>query len=154
MLDRVALGFVKPDAADHVGQILARIESHGFRVAWLRTMQLDDRTVRALYDESAERPFFGPLVEFTLSGMVTVFVLQDRIVWGDHHPSGQARFRSLLGASDSTKSEPGTLRYEFGTGPGPLNAIHATESVELIKREAMILGVWEEVQAIAERRLP
>jgi nucleoside diphosphate kinase len=70
------------------------------------------------------------VVEFTLSGMVTVFVLQDRIVWGDHHPSGQARFRSLLGASDSTKSEPGTLRYEFGTGPhlnchGELNAMVA-----------------------------
>jgi len=154
MLDDVVLGFVKPDAAPRVGAVLARIESVRFSIEWLHTVQLHEHTARALYAEHAERAFFESLIDFTLSGLVTVFILRDR--YRDKYPeirqSAQTRFRSLLGNADAMKAAEHTLRHEFGTGTGPRNAIHATAETSLIRREAMILDVWEYVVAIAERK--
>ena len=72
------LSIIKPDAVakNVVGKILDRFESNGLRVAAMKKIQLSKADAEAFYAVHKERPFFGELVEFMISGPVVVSVLE------------------------------------------------------------------------------
>ena len=114
---------IKPDSVrkGNFGKIFTRIESEGFRVLGVKKIALSQRTAEAFYSVHRERPFFGSLVEYMTSGPVYVVALEGN--------GAVASLRKLMGATDPTKAEAGTIRKEFGESIEQ-NAIHGSDSDE------------------------
>jgi nucleoside-diphosphate kinase len=117
------LAILKPDsvAAGNAGNILAHLEREGFKVRGLKMLRLTEAQARAFYEVHKERPFYSTLVEFMTSGSVVPVALER----GD----AVAHLRRVMGATDVSKAEPGTIRALYGTSI-ERNAIHGSDSPE------------------------
>jgi nucleoside-diphosphate kinase len=122
------LAIVKPDSvqAGNAGKIIAHLEARGFHVRGIRMLHLSEAQARAFYDVHRERPFFRELVEFMTSGPVIPLALE--------RDNAVAYLRETMGATDSKKAAPGTVRALYGTDV-QYNAIHGSDSVENAARE-------------------
>ncbi len=81
---------------------------------------------RAFYAVHRERPFYEALVRFMTEGPVVIAALE--------RDNAVAHLRRAMGATDSRKAEPGTVRNLFGTDI-ERNAIHGSDSPENAARE-------------------
>jgi nucleoside-diphosphate kinase len=124
----LTLSIVKPDAVakNVVGQILARFEAAGLKIAATRMMHLSRAEAEAFYAVHRERPFFKDLVAFMISGPVVVSVLQgvDAI----------QKNRDLMGATDPKKAAKGTIRADFADSIDA-NAVHGSDAPETARNE-------------------
>jgi nucleoside-diphosphate kinase len=127
MMERT-LTILKPDSvsAGKAGAILAHLEKEGFRFAGLKRMRLTGEQARAFYAVHRERPFFEGLVRFMTEGPVVVAALE--------RENAVPHLRATMGATDSKKAEPGTVRNLYGTDI-ERNAIHGSDSPENAARE-------------------
>lgn len=109
-----------------VGQILARFEAAGLKIAATRMMHLSRAEAEAFYAVHRERPFFKDLVAFMISGPVVVSVLQgvDAI----------QKNRDLMGATDPKKAAKGTIRADFADSIDA-NAVHGSDAPETARNE-------------------
>ncbi|MGE0591397.1 MAG: nucleoside-diphosphate kinase [Vicinamibacterales bacterium] len=114
---------IKPDAVQRrlAGQVLARIEQAGFTVRAMRLQHLSKREAEGFYAVHRERPFFGELTDFMSSGPCVLLALEA--------PDAIRQWRTLMGATDPAKADPGTLRRDFGTSIGN-NATHGSDAPE------------------------
>jgi len=117
------LSIIKPDAVakNVVGQILARFETVGLRIAATKKTRLSRVDAEAFYAIHAERPFFKDLVDFMISGPVVVTVLEGE--------NAMAKNRELMGATNPAEAEAGTIRADFADSIDA-NAVHGSDSVE------------------------
>ena len=117
------LTILKPDSvsAGKAGAILAHLEKEGFRFAGLKRMRLTGEQARAFYAVHRDRPFFEGLVRFMTEGPVVVAALE--------RENAVTHLRETMGATDSKKAEPGTVRNLYGTDI-ERNAIHGSDSPE------------------------
>ncbi|WP_373028440.1 nucleoside-diphosphate kinase [Sulfurovum sp.] len=117
------LSIIKPDAVakNVVGQILARFEAAGLRIAATKKTRLSRVDAEAFYAIHAERPFFKDLVDFMISGPVVVTVLEGE--------NAMAKNRDLMGATNPAEAEPGTIRADFADSIDA-NAVHGSDSIE------------------------
>jgi nucleoside-diphosphate kinase len=123
------LSIVKPDAAARpgaVGEILRRIEDAGLRVIGLKMLRLGEEQARGFYAVHKQRPFYADLVRFMTSGPVVVAVLEGE--------GAIARWRELMGPTDSTKAPKGTIRGDFGTDV-ERNACHGSDAPQTARVE-------------------
>jgi nucleoside-diphosphate kinase len=122
------LTIIKPDAiaAGNLGAILAHLEREGFRILALRKLRLSAEQARAFYAVHRQRPFYEALVRFMTEGPVAVAALE--------REDAVARLRQVMGATDSRKAEPGTIRNLHGTDV-ERNAIHGSDSPENAAQE-------------------
>ena len=130
------LVLVKPDGVSRglTGTILSRIEAKGYTLAALAVTTPSREMLAEHYAEHEGKPFYGPLVEFMLSGPVLAVVIEgQRCIEG---------FRSLAGATDPTVAAPGTIRGDLGRDWGlkvQQNLVHGSDSPESATRE---LALW------------
>ena len=126
-MDRT-LTILKPDsvAAGKAGAILAHLEKEGFRILGMRKTRLAPELARAFYAVHRERPFYEALVKFMTEGPVVVAALE--------REDAVAHLRRTMGATDSRKADPGTVRQLFGTDI-ERNAIHGSDSKENAAKE-------------------
>ena len=117
------LSIIKPDAVKKkaIGQILARFEAAGLRIAAARMMHLSRQQAEGFYAVHRERPFFKDLVDFMVSGPVLVQVLEGE--------NAIAKNRELMGATDPKKAEKGTIRADFADSIDA-NAVHGSDAPE------------------------
>jgi len=117
------LSIIKPDAVakNVVGKILSRFEDANLRIAVTKKMQLSKADAEAFYAVHAERPFFGDLVEFMISGPVVVTVLEGQ--------NAMQINRDLMGATNPKEAQAGTIRADFAESIDA-NAVHGSDSVE------------------------
>lgn len=117
------LSIIKPDAVakNVVGKILDRFESNGLRIAATKKIQLSKADAEAFYAVHAERPFFGDLVEFMISGPVVVTVLEGT--------DAMTKNRDLMGATNPKEAAAGTIRADFAESIDA-NAVHGSDSLE------------------------
>ena len=122
------LTIVKPDAVVKgvTGEILSRFEKAGLEIVALKKLRLTEEQARGFYAVHKERPFYGELVQFMTSGPVVVGVLEG--------PDAIAKNRELMGPTDSTKAELGTIRGDFGTDI-ERNAVHGSDAPETARVE-------------------
>lgn len=122
------LSIIKPDAvaANHIGEIIARFEKAGLRIAAIKMVSLSKDKVKEFYAVHKDRPFFGDLTEFVSSGPIIAMVLE-----GDN---AIAKNREIMGATDFTKAAPGTIRADFAQSVTK-NAVHGSDSPEAAKEE-------------------
>ena len=126
-MDRTLI-LVKPDAFARglTGEIVARFERKGLRIAAMRQMTMTRELAEQHYAEHAERPFFGELVEFITSGALVAMVLEgERAV---------AAARQVIGATDPVEASPGSIRGDFAIDKGT-NLVHGSDSDESAQRE-------------------
>lgn len=117
------LSIIKPDATRRnlTGQINARLEKAGLRIVAQRRIRLTREQAEAFYAVHKERPFFGGLVEFMISGPVVVQVLEGK--------DAVAKNREVMGATDPKKAAPGTIRADFAEDI-EANSVHGSDSAE------------------------
>ncbi len=114
---------IKPDAveANNIGPILAMINKAGFKILAMKYMRLTKEQAGMFYEVHKERPFYGELTEYMSSGPIVAAVLtKDNAV---------ADYRKLIGATDPTKADDGTIRKLFAKSIAA-NAVHGSDSDE------------------------
>lgn len=117
------LSIIKPDAVakNVIGQIYARFEGAGLKVIAAKMAQLSRGDAEAFYAVHKERPFFKDLVDFMISGPVMIQVLEGE--------QAIAKNRELMGATDPTKADKGTIRADFAQSIDA-NAVHGSDAAE------------------------
>ena len=122
------LSIVKPDAvaAGHTGAIIDHLQKGGLRPVAMRMLRLSRAQAEGFYAVHRERPFFRSLVDFMTQGPILVMVFE-----GD---DAIARNRELMGATDSKKAAPGTIRARFGTDI-ERNAVHGSDGPDTARFE-------------------
>lgn len=122
------LVLLKPDAVQRglAGAILGRLEARGLKIAALRMLQMDLALARRHYAVHESRPFFQGLVDFITSGPIVAAVFEGR--------NAIEVVRSSMGATDSAKAAPGTIRGDLGIDLGH-NLIHGSDSPENAETE-------------------
>jgi nucleoside-diphosphate kinase len=117
------LAIIKPDAVERrlAGRIIQRIEAAGFQIRAMKQVRLSKQEAEGFYAVHRDRPFFSSLTSFMSSGPAIVMVLeaQDAI----------RNWRTLMGATDPAKADPGTLRKEFAQSI-ERNATHGSDALE------------------------
>ena len=129
-MDRTLI-LIKPDAFERAlsGEILARFEHKGLRIAAMKLMTMDRELAERHYAEHTGKPFFGELVEFITSGPLVALVLEG-------HEAVVAA-RQVIGATDPLEAAPGSIRGDFAREVGQ-NMVHGSDSNESAAREVAL----------------
>ena len=117
------LTMIKPDAVrkNSIGGILKMINEAGFRIVAMKYTKLSTEKAGEFYAVHKERPFYGELVDFMSSGPIVAAILEKENAVED--------FRKLIGATDPSKAEEGTIRKIYASSIGE-NAVHGSDSDE------------------------
>src|SRR3712207_3198380 len=126
-MDRTLILF-KPDAFARglTGEIVARFERKGLRIAAMRHMQVDQDLATRHYAEHEGKPFFGELVDFITSGPIVAMVLEGT--------EAVRAARQVIGATNPLEAAPGSIRGDFAIEVGQ-NMVHGSDSPESAERE-------------------
>jgi nucleoside-diphosphate kinase len=129
MYNDFTFSIIKPNAVrtGKTGPILAMINEAGFEIAAMRMVKMTLPQAESFYSVHRGKPFFEGLVEFMTSGPVVVMILK--------HENAVDEFRRLIGATDPSKAEPGTIRKTFAVSV-QMNAVHGSDSAENAIKEA------------------
>lgn len=128
-MSNTTLMMIKPDAVEngHIGNILEKINSAGFRIKALKLTQLTVNDAKSFYKVHKERPFFDGLINFMTRGPIVAAVLEKENAVSD--------FRTLIGSTNPAEAAEGTLRRLYATSTGE-NAVHGSDSDENAALEA------------------
>ena len=123
MSGNITLTIIKPDAVrkNSIGGILQMINEAGFRIIAMKYTKLSKEKAGEFYAVHKERPFYGELVDFMSSGPIVAAILEKDNAVED--------FRKLIGATDPSKAEEGTIRKKYASSIGE-NAVHGSDSDE------------------------
>jgi nucleoside-diphosphate kinase len=129
-MDRTLI-LVKPDAFARglTGEIIARFERKGLRIAALKHMRLEREAAEEHYAEHRGKPFFEELVGFITSAPLVAMVLEG--------PEAVVAARQVIGATNPLQAAPGSIRGDFAVEVGQ-NMVHGSDSAESAERETGI----------------
>jgi len=127
MVERT-LSIIKPDGTKRnlVGKIVSRFEERGLKIAAMQMKWLSRREAEGFYAVHQARPFFGELVESMTSGPVVVMVLEGE--------NAIKRNREIMGATNPTNADAGTIRKDFALSVGE-NTVHGSDAPETAREE-------------------
>ena len=122
------LSIIKPDAVakNVIGQIYSRFEGAGLKVLAAKMVHLSEIEAGQFYAVHNGRPFFKDLVHFMISGPVMIQVLEGE--------NAILKNRELMGATDPTKAEKGTIRADFAKSIDA-NAVHGSDGADTAAQE-------------------
>ena len=122
---------IKPDGVQRhlTGEIIHRFERKGFTLVGLKMMQVSRELAENHYGVHKERPFFKDLVNFITSAPVIA------MVWEGENVVSAAR--NLIGATNPTTADPGSIRGDFGVSIGR-NLIHGSDAIETAQTEVAL----------------
>jgi len=141
MIERTLI-LLKPDAVQRsiVGRIISRFEDAGLKIVGTKMIWIDSNFSRKHYSEHVSKPFYKDLETFITESPVIAFVLEG--------PHAVEAARKIVGPTEPSKAQPGTIRgdfaqhsYEYASKHGIAikNLIHASGSKEEAKKE---IGLW------------
>jgi len=122
---------IKPDAFERglTGDVIARFERKGLRIAALKLMTIERELAERHYAEHSEKSFFGELVQFITRGPLVAMVLDgnDAVVAA----------RQVIGATNPLEASPGSIRGDYATEV-TFNLVHGSDSPESAGRETAL----------------
>jgi nucleoside-diphosphate kinase len=120
---------LKPDAIEsgNMGKIIDMIIGAGFTIKAMKLTQLTKAQAQEFYAVHNERPFYGELVDYMISGPIVAAILEKDNAVED--------FRTLIGATDPAEAAEGTIRKAYAESKGR-NAVHGSDSDENAEIEA------------------
>jgi nucleoside-diphosphate kinase len=132
------LSIIKPDATRRnlTGKINARFEERGLRIVAQRRLRLSRAQAEQFYAVHRQRPFFGDLVAFMISGPVVVQVLEGE--------NAVALNREIMGATNPAQAAPGTIRKDFAESI-EANSVHGSDSADNARGEVAFFFAESEI---------
>lgn len=128
MATQRTLSIIKPDATSRnlCGKILSHFEDAGLTIVAAKMITLTPEQAGQFYIIHKDRPFYGELIDYMVSGRVLVSVLEGEDAVNLN--------RKLMGATDPKKADPGTIRNLYAESIAA-NAVHGSDSAENAKTE-------------------
>lgn len=119
---------IKPDATKRnlTGKIIDRFENNGLRVVASKRLHMSREQAEGFYAVHKERPFFGELVSFMISGPVVVQVLEGE--------NAISKNREIMGATNPADADEGTIRKDFAESI-EANSVHGSDAPETAAEE-------------------
>ena len=132
------LSIVKPDAVakNIIGEIYSRFEKGGLRIVASKMIRLTPEMAGGFYAEHEGKPFYEDLVKYMTSGPIVVQVLEGE-------DAIQVN-RTLMGATNPSDAEPGTIRADFAESIDA-NAVHGSDAPASAEREVGFFFAAEEI---------
>jgi len=129
---------VKPDGVQRglIGEVIHRFERKGLKLVGLKMISLTDAILDEWYAHHKDKPFFGGLKNYMKSYPIVAMLLEGKDV--------VATIRKMTGITKARDAEPGTIRGDFGMSQ-QYNLIHASESVQMAKKEEMLVFNKDEI---------
>jgi nucleoside-diphosphate kinase len=123
---------LKPDAVQRAiaGELLARFERRGLRLAALRLVQVERALAEKHYAVHQGKFFYEDLVKTISASPVVAAVLEG--------PNAIAVVRSMVGATRPHEAAPGTIRGDYAL-VGLRNLVHASDAPETAASE---IALW------------
>lgn len=127
---------IKPDGVERrlIGEIIHLIERRGFTIERLELKMATEDILRQHYSHLVDKPFFGDILGYMLSGPVLIGVISG--------PKVVKSWRTMMGATNPVDAVPGSIRGDFAMGPvdGNIkNVVHGSDSKEAALRE---IALW------------
>jgi nucleoside-diphosphate kinase len=122
-LNNKTLAIIKPDGVrkNLIGQIIKMITDAGFKIKAVKMTKLSKESASGFYEVHKERVFYNDLVEYMTSGPVVPIALEKE--------NAVADFRKLIGATDPSQAEEGTIRKLYAASKAE-NVVHGSDSDE------------------------
>lgn len=122
------LSIIKPDgvAKGLIGEVVKRFQSNGLKVAAMKMIAMDKKQAEGFYEVHRQKLFFGSLTDFMSSGPCVVIVLEGE--------GAIEKNRKLMGATDYTKADPGTIRADFASSI-ERNIVHGSDGPDTARYE-------------------
>jgi nucleoside-diphosphate kinase len=132
------LVIIKPDAVQRglIGEIIARFERRGLRIAALKLMQIDKALAERHYAVHEGKPFYEPLIRYITSSPVVAMVLEGNNVI--------EVVRRTMGATNPAEAILGTIRADFGLEIGR-NLVHGSDGQETAAFEVPLFFTADEI---------
>lgn len=126
------LVLLKPGAVKRnlIGEITRRVEARDLKVVGLKLMSAPRETVEAHYEEHRERPFFGSVCDYLVSGPIVAMAVEGE--------NAVKAIRMMMGATNPVEAAPGTVRGDFALSIED-NLVHSSSDADAAARE---LGLW------------
>ena len=117
------LSIIKPDAVERnlIEQIKQEFKKNNFTILKEKKIKLEKQEAEKFYKVHQTKPFYNDLCSYLSSGPIVVMVLESE--------NAVLKNRELMGATDPTKAEEGTLRKKFGISIDK-NSVHGSDSLE------------------------
>ena len=133
-----SLVLIKPDAMQRrlAGTIISRLEGQGLKPVALKMLHLDKALAERHYAIHADKPFFGDLISYITSTPIIAIVFEGE--------GAVETIRKIMGATDPTQAEPGTIRDDFGSDIEH-NVVHGSDSVETAEEEIKLFFAGDEI---------
>ncbi|HSW95812.1 MAG TPA: nucleoside-diphosphate kinase [Patescibacteria group bacterium] len=123
---------LKPDAVQRAiaGELLARFERRGLRIAALRLVRVERALAEKHYAIHKGKFFYDDLVKTISASPVVAAVLEG--------PNAIAVVRAMVGATRPHEAAPGTIRGDYAL-VGLRNLVHASDAPETAATE---IALW------------
>jgi nucleoside-diphosphate kinase len=122
------LSIIKPDAVERnlVEEIKQKFIKNDFKISKEKKIKLEKHEAEKFYQVHQSKPFYNDLCAYLSSGPIVVMILE--------RENAILENRKLMGATDPTKAEEGTIRKEYGLSIDK-NSVHGSDSSENAKIE-------------------
>lgn len=122
---------IKPDSTKRglIGRIISRFEDADFEIFSMRILQKDKTWFFRMYGHLSGS-VYRDMENFMLSQPIVGIILKGR--------DAVNRARKMIGCTDSSETDPGTIRGDFGSHPIRFNCVHASDSKEAVTKEILL----------------
>ena len=122
------LSIIKPDAVERNLQeeIKKNFIENGFNIKDEKKIQISKNEAEEFYKVHQSKPFYGELCNYLSSGPIVVMILE--------RDNAVLENRKLMGSTDPTKADEGTLRKKYGISIDK-NSVHGSDSLDNAKIE-------------------
>ena len=122
------LSIIKPDAVERNldNEIKEMFKNKGFSIVKEKKIQIEKPEAEKFYKVHETKPFYNDLCAYLSSGPIVVMVLEKE--------NAVLSNRELMGATNHTEAEEGTIRKKYGISIDK-NSVHGSDSVENAKIE-------------------
>tara|TARA_B100001250_G_C19283929_1_gene564510 strand:- start:108 stop:518 length:411 start_codon:yes stop_codon:yes gene_type:complete len=122
------LSIIKPDAVERnlIEDIKQEFKKNGFLISKEKKIKLEKSEAEKFYQVHQSKPFYNDLCSYLSSGPIVVMVLE--------REGAILENRRLMGATDPTKAEEGTIRKKYGISIDK-NSVHGSDSPDNAKIE-------------------
>ena len=122
------LSIIKPDAVERnlESKIKNFFEKNNLKILKTKKVKITQEEASEFYKVHQTKPFYNQLCKYLSSGPIVVMILEGE--------DAISKNRQLMGATDPSKAEEGTLRKMYGISIDK-NSVHGSDSLENGKKE-------------------
>ena len=122
------LSIIKPDAVERnlIEKIKEIFLKNKLKIIKTKKIQITKDEAAEFYKVHQTKPFYDKLCNYLSSGPIVVMILEGENAIQEN--------RKIMGATDPTKSEEGTIRKKYGISIDK-NSVHGSDSIENAKIE-------------------